>query len=332
MAVEATDQRFTKEFILSQVTQEAIFTKYLGIIPNVDVKFSNPLRNDPTPNCKFKWFGNTLYFRDWLESNAFNCFEVVKRIYNCSYFESLQLICLHFGLLEVDISYDMRYTIQPKEQLEIAKITEKNEIRITRKKEWSKEDINYWKEYYLDYSDLEDTSPITTYWYNQIQHNAPRLSFAYHFYDYEYKLYFTQANKKKGECKFLHTNSQIIQGSRYFTYEKSTLILTSSYKDAKVLTRLDKNYDLDIEAGAPMSETTLISKEKIDFLKSKYKTVILYLNNDEAGLRESIKQADLYDIPYIVNPESVKEKDPSDYVKNNGLDAGVDLFNHLMYS
>ena len=332
MAVDSTDQRFTKEFILSHVTQEQIFIKYLGIIPDTEKKFSNPLRNDPTPNCKFKWFGKWLYFRDWLESNAFNCFEIVKRIYNCSYSESLQLICLHFNLLETDLSYEMRYTIQPKEQLEVAKSIEKNEIRILRKKIWEKSDIQYWKDYYLESDDLLDTSPITTYWYNQEQHNAPKLSFAYHFYDYEYKLYFTQANKTKGEAKFLHTDAQILQGSKYLTYEKSTLIITSSYKDAKVINRIDKNYDLDLESIAPQSETTLISKEKIAFLKSKYKALILYHNNDEAGLRESQKQAELYDIPFIVNPESVKEKDPSDYVKNNGLDSGCDLINHLLYS
>ena len=94
-------------------------------------------------------------------------------------------------------------------------------------------------------------------------------------------------------------------------------------------------YDLDFECVSPMSESTPISKEKIEFYKSKYQRIILYHNNDKAGINANIRQSELYNCEYIFNPES-QFKDYSDFIKqfSNEKDAyeeGKNLLIELLY-
>ncbi len=52
-----------------------------------------------------------------------------------------------------------------------------------------------------------------------------------------------------------------------------------------MLKKIAKLYDFDFTAIAPMSETTPIEQKIIDFLKTKFTYVILFHNNDKAGIQ-----------------------------------------------
>jgi hypothetical protein len=331
--MKGKDSKISKEFILESISNDAltsqiaIFEKYLGIsgiykIIKEKEMIVNPLRKDDFPTCTFKVYYNNdipkLWFRDWAESKGMDCIDLVKRLANCDYNSALELIAYHFSLLSAERQATLKYVMNPKQILELNKSTSKmTQLRI-KSIGWSKEHINYWKQYELDEEDVVyDTVPIKAYWYNGIKFNINKIAFAYTFGNYNYKIYIPFADRKKKELKFIHNRADIIQGENQLKYDKRTLIITSSNKDVKVLRKQARVNNFDYEVVAPMSETTPISKEKMDFYKSKYEYILLYYNNDERGIINSTEHSKRYDIPYIVNPKGTP-KDPSDFVKELG--------------
>ena len=78
--------RITKEFILSKISQEAIFEFYLGI-PVKKGLFCSPscIRVDKKPTCSFYKSGKgNLTYKDFA-GPTFNCIDVVMHLYNCSF-------------------------------------------------------------------------------------------------------------------------------------------------------------------------------------------------------------------------------------------------------
>jgi hypothetical protein len=79
-----------------------------------------------------------------------------------------------------------------------------------------------------------------------------------------------------------------------------------------------------------MSETTSILPEKIQKLKERYELLILYHNNDKAGIQSAITQSELYNCIYIHNPIGLP-KDPSDLAKEKGLEHLAYIVKNLLY-
>jgi hypothetical protein len=102
------------------------------------------------------------------------------------------------------------------------------------------------------------------------------------------------------------------------------LFITSSYKDVGCLTSLGYNA---IETG---SESTGISQLTLDFLRERFKQVIIYFNNDLAGIELAKKRSLEWNMQYIHNPLDIVEKDPSDYFKVHGGDKLNQLIKELL--
>lgn len=154
--------------------------------------------------------------------------------------------------------------------------------------------------------------------------------FAYHFGGYDYKIYIPQANKQKGELKFLHNNSTILQGENELLYNQPLLILTSSYKDVKVLRKIEEEYGFGYEVVATMSETIAPKKEKMEFLKTKYSNILLWYNNDNAGINAMQAQATQFGIDYLQHNSNLP-KDISDIVKLIDYPTAIETVHKLLY-
>jgi hypothetical protein len=330
------DSRLNKDFILESIGQGnklngqiVIFEKYLGI-PNVfslikdDVTFTNPLREDTFPTCTFKLYttregGHKLWFRDWADVQGYDCFDLVQKMANCGFMECLELIAHHFSLLSAEPSLEMKYVLTPT-QIKQLTIKKMQEINIQIKQDgWTTKHIDFWKQYGLGSEDVTyDTIPVKSYWINGDKHVVPKnLGFYYIIEKDGAKLYFPLADKGRKELKFIHNRADVVQGHDQLKYDKNTLIITSSNKDVKVLRKLVRMYpELDFEVVAPMSETTPIKKERIEFYKSKYSMLVTYYNNDKEGERCTEAHGELYQCVGFCNPENWG-KDPSDVVKNN---------------
>jgi hypothetical protein len=97
----------TKDYILSKISEEAIFCEYLEI-KSVDFNkhYINVLRQDDIPKCSFfvRDSDNRLIFNDFAW-RQFDCFDVVKQKYNVSFFRALEIVAERFNLLDNVIAY-----------------------------------------------------------------------------------------------------------------------------------------------------------------------------------------------------------------------------------
>lgn len=331
----------TKQIIFSKITQKQVFEKYL----QVDVTellegkmFPNPLRNDSFPTCTFKVYKNDSYpegylihFRDWADSKGLDCIGLVQKIANnCSYFDALCLISYHFNLLSDEENKDFRYVLSPDEIKNLLRKNDKGIELLVKRREFTLNDVKYWKQFCLDIEDLEDdVHSLKAYWLNGNRFYPPKdLGFVYTFNGAK-KVYNPLADKTKGEMRFIHDNAQVIQGDSKLKYDKRFMIMTSSYKDVKLLRKIQRLYGLDYESAATMSETTPPPRERIDFYKSKYEKVLLYYNNDEAGIKSMNAQANEFDVPIYYNPSNMP-KDLTDVAKKDGLQEAVNVVNNIL--
>ncbi len=334
--IQVRSQKANIDTILSLLKQEEIFEKYLGVSVQYIRHIRNPLRDgDDNITCSFMRYGKYIIFRDFIEERSWNCFELVKRYYNCDYLTALEYIVRDFNLEEIVIDTKLQIKQFKSIVLESENTIKKQTDLKIKRIPFTKAHLEYWWQYYLNLEDLEDDIfAIKCFWFNGQRNVCNTTSFAYHFGEYDYKLYFPFVKKKEG-IRFYHNNVNVIQGEKHLKYDKKILIITSSYKDVKCIRKTVKLHDLDFEAVSPMSETTPISKEKIDFFKSKYEYIILYHNNDDAGIKASIRQAEQYSCDYIVNPEGTP-KDYSDFIKQfsnekQAYKKGAELLEELIY-
>lgn len=99
-------------------------------------------------------------------------------------------------------------------------------------------------------------------------------------------------------------------------YDKDIMFITSSYKDAIVINKLGYH------AVAPQSENSFLNPWDLDYLKTRFKHIYVFYDNDSTGVdrcKEYTQQNNLY---YINIPQGItttKEgfcKDPADVVYN----------------
>ena len=89
-------ENLSKEFLLSKVTEEDIFMKYLNIYPNLNDYFRNPLRTDAHPDCKFyRDSRGTLKFKDFAYGMNIDCF-------NCAFLSGKSTQLLRRVILQYD--------------------------------------------------------------------------------------------------------------------------------------------------------------------------------------------------------------------------------------
>lgn len=296
----------TKEFILSKISEEDIFKKYTEL-EIIGKKFKSPFNNERTPSCIVY---SNMFFNCFSSGNKGSCFDLVMLKYGCTFYESLIMISNDFNLFNNKynaIEYNpLIFGIKPK-----IHINKQTDIKI-KSKEFTITGLEYWKQYLITLKTLNkyQIKQLECYWINNnlyLLHNN-ELGFAYDFYNYKYQLLFP--NKPKEYKWNSNTGISDLQGYNQLPKSGDQLIITSSLKDVACL---NENYNLI--SVAPKSESTIIPELIIEHLKLRFKTIIIYLNNDEPGIKASKQYEEKYNLKWIVNPIKLS-KDPSDCMKN----------------
>lgn len=163
-------------------------------------------------------------------------------------------------------------------------------------------------------TDLYDENSIT-FW-NQFKIDIPCLNLFKMRRGVEYTI--TKGEKKfkfntfffafynsKGPCqiyqpgsetaKYINIDTSYLIGSEQLEFRSNTCAIISGLKDIAAISKVGIN----CEYVAPPSETIMLSKDKIEFLHSKYEFVISMLDNDEAGLKVMNMYKKLHNIPYV---------------------------------
>ena len=65
-------------------------------------------------------------------------------------------------------------------------------------------------------------------------------------------------------------------------------------------------------------------------MTDKQKNIVLFLDQDETGVKRSKILSEKWNIPYILIPEKYKIKDISDFIHLRGFDEGKELMKELL--
>lgn len=324
MAYKANN-KVTRDLILSNITQEDIFKKYLGFEPSFNKKFINPLRSDNHADCSFYTRGNKLYFKDFAYGYHWDCFNVVEFMYNVNFKKALEIIASDFNIISTVIDRpDIKKIEQRYEEGQIEKPVYKAKIR-----KFNKRDLDWWGLFGIDLERLnkfyvyaverawEERNGITKLIYH---HTVSNPCYAYYLGNGELKLYFPLAQEPKP--KFLHSNRDTLQGYYLLPEIGNDLVITKSYKDVIALDIFD------ISAVAPQAESIMINQEQFTDLYNRFDNIYTLFDRDRAGILMTIKMRKTYPITPLMFTKD-DEKDLTDNIKDRGLNYITDYIDYL---
>lgn len=317
--------------ILKYVKQADIFEKF-GDLKVSRGKFKNPLRSDNKPSCYFFVNSyNKIKFVDQAKGTVWDCFDFVQQKFSCDFNTALKIIADefnvdYFGKLKrnTPVITPIKLEEKEKEIVFLDSLKENKQIKVVASQKYSKKFLNYWSKYQISETTLKkfQVFEIESAFYDNkmLVHKPNNICAGYLIENKYWKIYqpFNQSHKWFSDSP-LHS----VQGTLQIDKDKDLLIITKSLKDVMCL------YELGITAISPQSETTFIRKDRFEKLKTIYKHIIIFFDNDETGIEKSKKFSLEYEIPYIIL--DTKEKDLSDYIKVNSLEKTKEKLNSLLY-
>lgn len=338
------------EYILNKVSQLEIMQKYFPGIVVVNKPITNPFRLDSKPGCQFKWTSNNrLLFYDYARPEYnFGCFDLVMRVFNIGFKEAVDRVIKDFNI-ECSL-IDMLENNAPKAKSEgyrampsvDYKPKKNNVVFNVKTRLFNDKDLEYWSRYgvTLDMLKLynihavnkyyrvyeEYTHPVLVYDHSVVNNNHQDPCYCYQFND-KVKLYRPFNKDKKWNGNVTKDNIQGLEQLSKLELSKELLVITSSMKDALSLVAVG------IPAIAPQGEAMSIDSETIKDLKIRYQDIYIIYDADEAGIRNSIKHGELYNLPVKILPSyynsgntTFNQKDFADYRHA----MGAELFKELL--
>lgn len=314
------NSQITREDILKYVTQEEIYSFYLG----EDIKdlgvFHSPLREDNIPSFALyfhKHQRNILMFKDFATNDCGDFVVLVMKMFNLNYPTSLKKIAYDLKLAKFDVTVE-------RQQVNYTRIVDRSAIKLgIKSRPWLIKDKDYWSSFGIKKSTLSkfNVHPVDYIFYNDTAVKAADYAYAYvELKDnrVSYKIYQPFENKLK---KWINNaNYSVHQGYTNLPPNGELLIITKSLKDVMSI------HDcLNISAIGLQSESVMMKDSVMDEYKTRFKKVICLFDNDNAGKKLSENFTNTYNIPHFFVPELPGVTDFSDLVKTIGVEKATEI-------
>lgn len=324
--------QITKDEILKHITELQIFEKYCSNYNGLENKFKSEFYNDTKPACRIVISKSGIpYYKDYGNGDYFTAFEYVSRKYGSNYHETCNIIANDFNLRKIKLNVSPQLLIN-NDDVTLPKLQKvKSEITVLIQP-FSIIDCNYWEQYGIDlitlnFFNVKSCSNVLlkkndNFYHFKYKKTNPIYSYRFFKNKKEYfKIYFPLANPNE-QLKWLSTvGSDCLQGYDQLPENGDLLIITKSLKDVMVY------YKMGYSSVALQAETNKLSKKSWDELSSRFKRIVLCLDNDHQGRTSTGEFLLEYDVEFFFID---KEKDISDYVKQYGLDKAKKLIKNKL--
>lgn len=306
--------KITKEYLLSILTEEQIFCYYCGINFISKNLIKNPTRVDKKVTCGFyRNKTNTLILHDFATGEYFNCFTLVAKLHNCDFHRAVKIIASDFGIAKTE---------KPSIQIrKVPKFETSNEPTIIQieKDNFSEQDLKWWSSFGISEKTLNKYRVFTckTVFLNTkvfCRKTQYHPVYGYYFGKKQgieqWKIY--MPNRK--EFRFLNNlNQKVLQGYHQLPKSGKLLVIQKSMKDVMLL------HEFGIPSTAPQSENTFMDDKSLEELKSRFKYIVVMMDNDRPGLMNLIKFRKLHpELNYVFIPRKYKAKDLTDFYRKYG--------------
>jgi 5S rRNA maturation endonuclease (ribonuclease M5) len=310
---------------ISDVPREWVFEYYLNLkekLHGQDIKMLSVFSSKDKVPSMFVYFdveASAYKFKDFSSGNQGDHITLVMNLFN--YPTRWRAVCRIIEDYEDYLSTHKVFEKVEYKQYDKYKVTD-FQIR-----SWNNFDAGYWKNYSISSRLLAQYNihPLEYFVMSKTENNLLseikfEKPYVYGYFRNDgdlYKIYMP----KNLDKKFIKVQNYI-QGMDQLEYDKKYLIIVSSLKDLLAFKVLGIN---NIEAIAPDSENSMIPRNIIEELKTKYNQILVLFDNDEPGMNSMIKYKERYNLNYI---NLNLEKDLSDSVKKYGVEIiRTELFN-----
>lgn len=335
MAVSKGESSVTLSDILEKTTEANILSFYLGVT-EIPCIIHSPLRKDNRPSFGlYSPNGKRIYFVDFATKDRGGIFDLLCQMWGCSYKEVLirinkdipKLCSIGTPNVHKHIPCTVRSTIECKKSTDLQ----------CKVRDWASYDVEYWESYgiSLDWLKYAEVYPIS---HKIIIKNGNKYVFKADKYAYAYvehkegkvtlKVY--QPFNKDG-----YKWSSNIDRSVWSLWTKipkfgNNLIISSSVKDC-----LNIMCNLGIPAICMQGEGYKPKPQIIEELKSRYKNIILFYDNDynnpdNPGKKDSMELSLEYNLKRAEIPVKYESKDPSDLFKKYGRNRYLEIMNEIL--
>lgn len=299
------DLILSKQFILSKLSEEEIFQRYLQVYPRLGDKYINTLpgrpKADRRPGCNFfERSDGRLIFKDWAWKN-FDCIEAAQQYYGVGYHKTLQFIARDFNLLSDELVSTNREPVSIQQQEPRRKHREGYTPIQVKRKPWKSREVTFWQlpDRPVAVEELEQlyTFSISHFWMDgKLAGQDLSMSFGYYLGNPD-KWQIYRPLVKNSLYKFRQSSSAWLIGTEGLS-QVGYVLVTKSYKDYVILKLLGFN------VCCVLSETMWFDEAQQQLLDS-YGSVFLLYDNDEPGIKAATERADFYDWRFLTYPTAV---------------------------
>ena len=317
--------KITKDFILSKVNQESIMQYYTGNDVTSKKLVTSCLRSDNHVTVGYyKSKSGILYMHDFATNEHLDCWNVVMRLYNCSFYKALNIIANDFGLSDTNV-VPTKINIIPE-----IKETESSIIQV-QIKDFTDRELEWWKSFGISKKTLKKYHIFSVqhvFLNGELKFTSSEQCPNYGYYfgkdknnKEKWKIYFPM----RTEFRFLNnTSKKLLQGYKQLPKTGDLLVISKSMKDIMAM------YEFNIPAVAPNSETLFINDKQLEEFKSRFKHILIFYDSDRPGkynmakIRREHPELNYYFLPRYLS------KDFTDTIRQVGVDKMKELVNQFM--
>lgn len=319
----------SKDKILSLVSEQEIIEAFLGYKINFREPILSPFREERSPSFTFKKIGDKVIFRDWGNGLYGDAFTLVQKLHgSCSFNEVLYLINQKLNLQLTDIAIDIDRN--PKSVMKESQQERSFKAISIDKQIYTLTDYKYWKQFGIPLSLLQQYKVVScrNAWCDGIliaTYTSLNPVYAYIFKDQDvlrYKIYRPFAEKKYKW--FCNITPNCIEGYDNLDWHGDVVILTKSMKDVMSLRILGYN------AFSLHGESNEYPNDLHEKILKRFNHVIIFYDNDSAGIYNSRRISSLYNLKQIQIPLKFEVKDISDFIAKYGVLQAKDLMSQLI--
>lgn len=315
-----TKKLATTEDILAKVSDFNIYKYYCPEL-YIGCKIKSPFHKDSNPSLTLFYSNkyNKIFFKDFGgEGLRGDVIVFLMNYLDLNYGEVLQRIVTDFRLDDYFVTSETNLRpvrlpiIHSKEYIDKA-VKESVSLEV-KFRDWNDNDRKYWTSFGICKYTLERyrVKPISHIFLGEQIIIADKLAYAYiELKDdvVRYKIYQPMSKTLKWLNNMVEGT---LSGWSQLDDTGEMLIIASSLKDAMTIHDLGFNNVI-----APQTENYIHKQHIIDHLKSRFKKIYIFYDNDKPGIDASKRICDMYDLKALFT--GVKElKDPSDFYRSSG--------------
>lgn len=330
----------TEEQLRELVSDLEIASTFVPDFEEINKPFFSPFRNEKNPSCRVfdKRNSGVLWFKDFGNPMMPKAMTLVDFVMKHEGYSTRQETINHiYKSFKIRLS-NTKLASNITGKRDVVYSASQLVIRI-KKREWSKHDIRYWSSYHvpIEMLDRNNVVPISHIWLEKDGKTVFHTEFAKTHLVYSYEYYWHEGIFRRkiyrpelsNQHKWVtNTDYTVVQNVDNIPKGGDLLISQSSYKDCMVMEVLG------YYSVAPNSEGVWYPSNYWEKINNRWDKIVIYGNNDwkkkdNPGLAYSRAHSEMYNIPYIINPDNTTS-DIAAYVKQHGKDEGRRLVDKLL--